>query len=290
MGRDGSNVPWFFTITLLFKSIVTWDYGIHRGMGCFGTNQTRMTTQLGVPCVQWPRTSSLRTFLSYKEVSFFFFCQTKHAAFLVYAVRVWLEEEKTDKWTIPISLMLKLAWLRVHPHDIIHDHFIPAFSINTCFIVKTWEWTRPVKLKKWFKSKIGLQLHCVCVCAWINKADDQLYIMSILANISADDTTQPGSHVGSGYIDVILKSSVLAHTPYEEKKTWNQEPQNNCRLDVTHQACVMNLMGMARSDITQTWSIWIIWDFTKIRAMDRTVFNLFLFPKSLIVVVTLWKH
>lgn len=56
------------------------------------------------------RSSSLfRTFLSYEELSFFFFLskKTKHAAYLMYAVRVTLEGEETDELKMPALLTLR---------------------------------------------------------------------------------------------------------------------------------------------------------------------------------------
>lgn len=133
-GRNGSRVPWYFTITPLFGTIAPWGCGIniHRSeqeMNLVGeklwnkwNNQTRRASVVGLSLctVTNAHHHCLELFLSYEELSFFFFLskKTKHAAYLMYAVRVTLEGEETDELKMPALLTLRAPaghdWKRIH--------------------------------------------------------------------------------------------------------------------------------------------------------------------------------
>lgn len=113
------------------------------------------------------------------------------------------------------------------------------------------------------------------------------------------DAAGPGRHVGSRCHDVtneILHYKLLAHPLIEKERkkkenTWNKDPKTTAgwiwRTNV-YVSDKNEALEMGRFSFwDQCWYPWVYefcegfwWVCTKTPVMDRTVFNLFLFPKK----------
>lgn len=176
------RLPWCFLMTRL-GTIASWGFGvsfyhseqvIH--LACEKlwnkcNNQTRITTKLGrsLCTVTNAHHRCFELFLSNEELSFLFslflflfFVKTKHAAYLVYAVRGTLEGEETNEQKIPALLttrtqagMTESASTWRQPVFFTSPFFFPAFTILIYFIVyDTKEWQRTGKscASMWLKN------------------------------------------------------------------------------------------------------------------------------------------
>lgn len=115
-GRDGSRVPWFFTITPLFGTVASWGFGVNihhfwtrdKSGGWEALEQTEQPNKdrrksWGSLCVQWPTLIIIvwNLFLSYEDylllLFFFLFCNflSKPNMLLISCMLyVWLLRER----------------------------------------------------------------------------------------------------------------------------------------------------------------------------------------------------
>lgn len=196
----------FFTITPLFGTIASWGFGVNfhhfePEINLVGeklwnkcNNQTRIATKLGLSLctVTNVHRHCFELFCPYEELSFLFFpffpflllfpVETKHAAYLVYAVHVTLEGEETDEQKMPALLTARAqagmtesasTWQQRPPFSPLL-FFLPASSIIIYFIVyDTQERQRPGAITKLCIRVVEKLAFSSTVCVfgnrWINK-------------------------------------------------------------------------------------------------------------------------
>lgn len=137
---------------------------------------------------------------------------------------------------------------------------------------------------------------------WINQVDALVFALRFIDDVSVGDTPGPSSHVGSRCHDVLMGffSTSYLHIPKTKhrKKNLKWIPPKQLQVDALMYLCLikrrirkkmkllkspgfhLEISAMVKRRALMDSAKGFRWVCTKTRAMDRTVCNLFLFPKK----------